>query len=75
MAVVSRILAIVVLSITGLAAIWILAGLLHWARDVHNDRRHTFTTLASTPVFAGPGNRACDTAIRSAICSRVPLRR
>jgi hypothetical protein len=50
-----------ILQIIGLMlAVVFLLILLLWGWDVHQDRKHTVTIVAPTPVFAGSGGEDCD---------------
>jgi hypothetical protein len=38
----------------------IVVGLVRWAADVHEDRKHTVSINSPTPFFKGSGNDGCD---------------
>ena len=40
----------------------IAGGLVRWAADVYQDRRHTVSIKLPTPLFKGSGNDDCDRA-------------
>ena len=39
-----------------------VVGLVRWSADVHDDRKHTISVIAPTPLFMGTGDDGCDRA-------------
>ena len=39
-----------------------VVGLVRWSADVHDDRKHTVSVNAATPLFEGNGHDGCDRA-------------